>query len=491
MTNNALIPIEQAGQLAPAGMTQRRQQGLAMNTNFADGVRDAFPLLSIKGKVFRARISGQETPFVDPATRQAIAFLDVVLVNASRTLSKAFYIAGYTEGSLDAPDCWSMDSIRPDPSVANKVSLTCVNCPMNAFGSRKTDNGKMAKACQDARRMAVVMPHQLGQAEPLVLMLRVPQTSLKNLKAYAQLLDRYGYEPNGCVTRLQFEYEQAYPKLMFQFVGPLTDQQYTQTIELAEGAIVTGMLNAPDFDVVVSPEQQRAEPQGQTPQTGPVLDDPTIVPAKVVAAQTGPVLEDPRHGNLPASLIVEKLAKEAQAQEAAIHAVASTVIELPDGKLFDTATGAYVERRQPEVQMPAVDPDVLALPDGKFFHKTRKEFVENDLIGAKSVALNTAIPGATAAPAKTTRSRKPKEPAASAAATTAQAQAAPVGTPPALAAAAAADKQALDQASTLVQGTVANQNSGDKPNGNGAAGATVGAAPQSLEAILKGLTPPA
>lgn len=487
MTNNALIPIEQAGQLAPAGMTQRRQQGLAMNTNFADGVRDAFPLLSIKGKVFRARISGQETPFVDPATRQAIAFLDVVLVNASRTLSKAFYIAGYTEGSLDAPDCWSMDSIRPDPSVLNKVSLTCVNCPMNAFGSRKTDNGKMAKACQDARRMAVVMPHQLGQAEPLVLMLRVPQTSLKNLKAYAQLLDRYGYEPNGCVTRLQFEYEQAYPKLMFQFVGPLTDQQYNQTIELAEGAIVTGMLNAPDFDVAVSPEQQRVEPTGQTPQAGPVLEDPAIVPAKVVAAQTGPVLET----QTVAAKDVGDLGAVLQGSTAAIHAVASTVIELPDGKLFDTATGQYVERRQPEVQMPAVDPDVLALPDGKFFHKTRKEFVENDLLGAKGVPLNTAIPGATAAPAKPSRSRKPKEPAASAAATTAQAKAAPAGTPPALAAAAAADKAASDQAANLVQGTVANQNSGDKPNGNGAAGATVGAAPQSLEAILKGLTPPA
>ena len=153
-----IVPIDQAARAVSPLMRERMAAGKSVNSKFADGIRDAFPILSIKGKVFRARISGQETPFIDPQTRQPIAFLDLVMVNASRTLAKTFYIKGFAEGDMNPPDCWSLDSVRPDPSVANKVSPVCGTCPMNAFGSRITDNGKQAKACQDARRVAVVMP---------------------------------------------------------------------------------------------------------------------------------------------------------------------------------------------------------------------------------------------------------------------------------------------------------------------------------------------
>ena len=139
-----IVPIDQAARSISPLMRQRMAEGKGVNSNFSDGIRDAFPTLSIKGKVFRARISGQETPFIDPQTRQPIAFLDVVMVNASRTLAKTFYERGFSEGDMNPPDCWSLDSVRPDPSVANKQSLVCGTCPKNAFGSRIS--GLMARA---------------------------------------------------------------------------------------------------------------------------------------------------------------------------------------------------------------------------------------------------------------------------------------------------------------------------------------------------------
>jgi hypothetical protein len=82
----------------------------------------------------------------------------VVLVNASPNLAKSYYVKGFVDGDLNPPDCWSLDSLRPDASVVNKINPTCLDCPMNAFGSRVTPDGKAAKACSDARRMAVVLP---------------------------------------------------------------------------------------------------------------------------------------------------------------------------------------------------------------------------------------------------------------------------------------------------------------------------------------------
>lgn len=483
--SNDLVPIDQA--TGPRAMTVRREQKLATNMNFSDGVRDAFPLLSIKGKVFRVRIAGVETAFVDPATKQAVAALDVVLVNASRNLSKSFYIKGYTEGQLDAPDCWSMDSLRPDPSVANKVSISCVACPMNAFGSRITEAGKQAKACQDARRIAVVMPHQLGIDEPLVMMLRVPATSLKNLKAYAQLLDRHGFEPNGCVTRIHFDYVDAYPKLVFNFVSPLSDQQYGKVIEMADGTLVTGMLQAPDFDAApsVSPKPND-NVGGLVPQQGPVLEDPTIVnKGPVLQAAVGPV-QTTTPGLAAALQQVAGDPVQTVQPVQNVQSVATTVIELPDGKLFDTATGQYVERPQPQ-QMAALDPDTITLPDGKYFNKQLRAFVNGPEVGAKPVDAPAAPP--------TKRVRgpnKPKEPVSTGQA--ASTQAAPTAIEPELGPAEpnvngtpTSDAGAQAQAAALVQGAVGNGHAGDNPAPANTNEATISAAPPNLEDLLKGL----
>lgn len=479
MSNN-VIPISQAR--APAAMRERLNTGVATNRNFADGVRDAFPMLSIKGKVFRLRVDGQETPFIDQQTRQVIPALDIVLANASRLISKAYYIRGFVDdGDFLPPDCWSLDSVRPDPSVANKVSPTCANCPKNAFGSapaRNPEEGKRGgKACSDARRIAVVMPGHLQKQgiEPLVFLLRVPATSLKSLKAYAQMLERNGWEPAACVTRLAFDYNEAYPKLTFNFVDALTDQEYAQIVQIAESPSTASMLEAPDFDTgVPGNATPNAAMEPRVRQETPTFSDPSIVagqPAGAQQQQEPPMRQDPPmretqtvrpqdQGNLADVLQGRQTAQpQTQAQD--------TIIELPTGERFNTATGEFLPAGQPAVEMPSFDPMTIALPDGRFFNQTTKAFVVGPEVGAPAVAGTPAEP-----PHRRRASRaKPKG------------ETPPVG------------RQQQAEPVTGVAEAAQQQAAPPAANGNGAVTAPEGAAPAMLPAsaalddILKSVLP--
>jgi hypothetical protein len=340
---------------------------------------DSFPRLSIKGKVFRIKMNGQETPLIDQSTRKPLAELDVVLVNASPLLSKSYYQKGYEDGDVNQPDCWSLDSIKPDPTVINKQNDVCPTCQWNAFGSapsRDPKSGKRGgKACQDSRRVALVMPTQLGNTtgqEPIVFMLKVPQSSLKNLKAYAELLDRRGWDQAACVTKLSFEWNEAYPKLTFEFVDGLSDHEYTEVAELAESQKVKDMLLAPDFDNVVGPEQ--------------VATNKVMEPRQ---RQAAPVFGDEAQAAEDVGEVVTPAPAEKPAAKP--QAVQSEIIELPDGQLFDKSTGEFVERPAAKVEMPQRDPDIVELPDGQFFNQKLKVFVTGPEVGAKP-KVSTELP---------------------------------------------------------------------------------------------------
>lgn len=370
-----LIPLEQARAMAPAKMQDRINAGKAVNTNFSAGVRESFPILSIRGKVFRIRAEGKEEPYVDPATKQVIPFLDVVLVNSAPTLSKTYFIKGYDEADPNQqPDCWSLDAVRPDASVANKVNPTCADCPMNAFGSAPSRDGtkRGGKACQDGKRIAVTLPHNLSEPTPRLFMLKVPQTSHKNMKAYVELLARNGYEPGGCITRLSFDYNEAFPKLVFNFVGPLSDAEFDVVTGLVDDPSTLAMLAAPDFDMAQSYQRDNAS------STEPIKPMQRQAPPVTVAANEERVNFD----------------QQEQAEEEAVEVRTSTegLIPLPDGSgWLDPATGEVVrvQAQEEPADEQEEDPDVVTMKDGRFFNKKTGAFVDSPYKVAPKVSKAT------------------------------------------------------------------------------------------------------
>lgn len=274
--SQGLVPLNQAQM--PAAMVARMQQAQAHNSHFADGLRDSFPTISIKGKAFTFK-QGQTSQQLLDQNGYALPFLDLVLIDGSKYINKVYYAKGFTDGDADAPDCWSLDSVRPDPSVQNKQNAVCGTCQWNQFGSRITSNGKQAKACSDSRRIAVVMPHHMDQPEPIIPMMRIPQSSLKALKQYAENLARHGWDVNGCLTRVSFDPNEAYPKLRFEFAGGLTDQQYARAIELTQDVSVASMLSAPISDSRDDEGGQPALPQGPNAAPAQYANSPGMPPA--------------------------------------------------------------------------------------------------------------------------------------------------------------------------------------------------------------------
>lgn len=408
MANN-MIPISQARNKGPGQMLDRLRSGSALSSNFADNVADAFPRLSIKGKVFRVRVDGQEAIAKDPNTGYPLAALDVVLINGSKPLAKTYYKDGYVEGDMKAPDCWSLDSIRPDPSVANKINPTCQDCPFNAFGSRITPDGKQAKECSDSRRIAVAMPHELLDEMPHVYLMRVPQSSLKNLKNYTlDTLARNGYEPGGCISRMTFDPAVAYPKVQFEFVEPVTDEEFDAVIELASSPGVTAMLKAPDFDLaasaanavktqVVEPNKRQAPPVTTPDQTGFSAGQ---LQGEEVQHPGVPADAQPRRRQAQAQAVPEQQEEEVQ------------LIELPDGEGWLNPLTGEVTPLEAKPAEPQIDPDVIPVAGGRFYNKALGKFVASQFKDAAPVSAVPPVEEPAKKPAAKRASRVKTTPAA-------------------------------------------------------------------------------
>lgn len=346
----------------PAKMRARIEQGLIANQNFADNIRDAYPTLSIKGKVFRFRQSGSEQPHVDERG-YPMNYLDVILVNASPDIAKSYYEKGYTEGDMDLPKCWSLDSIKPHPSVPEKVNPVCQTCPMNQFGSRITEAGKQAKACQDQRRVAITLPHHLESDNPVPVLMRVPQSSLKGLKKYADDLSRIPVDVGAVVTRLSFEPLDAFPRLKFEYAGVLTDDEYDIVVDLAEDQTTVAMLSSPISEPAeenLTEEQklrtphapQQAAPQRAAPQRGNVTPFPP-------AQQAAPAAAPARAAPTPQPAAQARPAPAA-AQPATQAKVVGGIVDL-GGKFYNPVTQEFCNPDgSPLGSAPQVAPQVEA-----------------------------------------------------------------------------------------------------------------------------------
>lgn len=295
---NALVPF--AGGSMPAVLQQFA--GMPdMNAAAQAGLLPSFSVVGFKGRNWRLKHRGEEILIKDDRGVPA-ATLDVVIVGIAPQISKQFYDKKYTEGDDSAPDCFSMDGVAPDVASPKKQCATCAVCPQNVWGSKITEAGKKAKACQDSRRLAVVPLGDILNANfggPMLL--RLPPTSLNNLASFSRELMRFGAQPFMVATSLGFDYDVAYPLITFKPTGWIADaeqaDQIRQVIDDPDG-LIKRMLNeevteathdpgSPENSALASggPAATLAAPQPSAPvqQVAPANSPAPAAPAPVVA----------------------------------------------------------------------------------------------------------------------------------------------------------------------------------------------------------------
>lgn len=265
---------------------------------FAAGITGGFGILGFRGKVWRTKFRGEETPHLnDDGT--ARGSVELVLVKSAPNKSKIYYPNGYEEGSSESPACFSSNGIMPDPSAADPQCATCAMCPHDQFGSRITESGKKGKACSDSKRVVVV---PLGDIANEVyggpMLLRVPAASLQDLAAYSNKMKGLGYPLFLIGTRIRFDLDAAYPKLIFSAIRPLTDDEAVQVRALRDDPQVARILNTMDeagepvtqesaFEQPAAPAAKQApKPAAAKPAVSP---QPPVRPATSAAKPAGRV----------------------------------------------------------------------------------------------------------------------------------------------------------------------------------------------------------
>jgi hypothetical protein len=216
----------------------------ASNDELGSGVASSYGIVGYRGKVWSIKHQGKETQLMRDDGDGPRGSIEVVIIKAATPISKIFYAGGYQDGSNSPPDCWSTNGVTPDAAASNKQNATCAGCPMNAWGSRVTEAGKQGKACSDSRRIAVAPLNDLANemfGGPMLL--RIPAASLKDLKAYGELLNSYHYPYYACATRISFDPKEAYPKFVFGAIRPLTDDEAKFVLELRGDKRVANILN--------------------------------------------------------------------------------------------------------------------------------------------------------------------------------------------------------------------------------------------------------
>ena len=260
------------------------------------GIVGSFAVLGYRGKVWRVRYRGEENNVVNEETGDPVASIELVLIKSAPHLSKVYYPGGFNEDAAEKPTCWSNDSVNPDRAVPEPVHTVCATCPMNSIGSRVTDNGKAAKACSDHKRVAVVPLKDLGNelfGGPMLL--RVPAASLGELKTYADLLKQHGFIYFGAGTRIRFDIDEAYPKLKFSPVRPLSNEEAEYVLSLRDDPKVARILNEqieplePSGSIFEQPPENSAPaPQRPAPASAPQRPAPAPAPQRPAPAPQRP-----------------------------------------------------------------------------------------------------------------------------------------------------------------------------------------------------------
>ena len=218
-------------------------------------VRESMPALTFRGGKWRMKLEGEETLLsrVVDGDKVAVPTVQVIVLGVNTNRSRIFYSGSFVEGENASPDCWSSNGVVPDFDVTEPCAKTCAACPNSVKGSKITENGKEVTACATLRRLAVVPAANVKLG---ALLMKIPQTSMwdKNNKEaeaegyyawdqYMAFLKARGVTHSAqVVTKIKFDQNTAYPKLLFTATKFIDDDQLADVKALVSSQTVKDMV---------------------------------------------------------------------------------------------------------------------------------------------------------------------------------------------------------------------------------------------------------
>ena len=210
--------------------------------------------------------------------------IEVAIVKSRENLSNNYYIKYNQNEQHKAPDCWSSDGQTPDARVpeATKQNPICEGCPQKRPGSAITAAGDPTKACRDLRKIALIpIQHLLDRkfeeyGGPMLF--TITPTSLKNYAEYLDRIKAMGHKSFSVVTRMRFDPNFKFQKIVFSPFRALSDE---------EAEIVKEMRKDPRTARVLDeePEVNSSAPPDEFDQdTGEVIVQPKPAPITTTTA---------------------------------------------------------------------------------------------------------------------------------------------------------------------------------------------------------------
>ena len=159
-----------------------------------------FTLFDAAGNSRQVTITGQD------GRQYVSSSLRCVIIDANQETSKVFFEGDYDSvGDNSPPTCFSDNGTAPSSQAAKPQALQCNVCQWNAWGSKINAQGKQVKACNDKKKLAVIIP-----GDPMVYQFQIPPASLKNLRGCMAMIAQQSLGPRNAditdvVTEIEFE----------------------------------------------------------------------------------------------------------------------------------------------------------------------------------------------------------------------------------------------------------------------------------------------
>ena len=237
--------------------------------SLSDGIGSSYAIIKYKGKVWSLSYRGEQRFFVKD-DGYPLEYLDMVILQQAPNKSKS-YFPNYEDGSSDAPLCASTDGVVPDAGVPQKQAEACALCPRNVW--KTSPDGKKVRECQDYKRIAVMlMPTQTAKllGEPLAepAFLRIPGASLEGLSRMGDETKRQGYHFSSYITRVDFDPQQAYPKMRFKATQQLTNQEADFILKMRNDPVALRIIGQGEQRPQLAPPAAQSIPREERIDTG-------------------------------------------------------------------------------------------------------------------------------------------------------------------------------------------------------------------------------